>query len=107
MSHHRVLKGGGILAAAAILSFACGGGGGGGTTGGTQGTIKIGVELPLSGTEGSQGQPILKGVRYEEFQAYTHSMVLRLASGTMRYVDAWHEMSKLREQGLLPEQVLI
>jgi branched-chain amino acid transport system substrate-binding protein len=64
MSHHRALKGGGILAAAAILSFACGGGGGGGTSGGTQGTIKIGVELPLSGTEGSQGQPILKGVRY-------------------------------------------
>jgi fructose-1,6-bisphosphatase II len=50
---------------------------------------------------------LLKGVRYEEFQAYTHSMVLRLASGTMRYVDAWHEMSKLREKGLLPEQVLL
>jgi fructose-1,6-bisphosphatase II len=48
---------------------------------------------------------LLKGVRYEDFYAYTHSMVLRLASGTMRYVDAWHEMSKLREKGLLPEQV--
>ena len=49
---------------------------------------------------------LLKGVRYEAFYAYTHSMVLRLASGTMRYVDAWHEMSKLRAKGLLPEQVL-
>jgi fructose-1,6-bisphosphatase II len=49
---------------------------------------------------------LLKGVRYEDFYAYTHSMVLRLASGTMRYVDAWHEMTKLREKGLLPEQVL-
>jgi fructose-1,6-bisphosphatase II len=49
---------------------------------------------------------LLKGVRYEDFYAYTHSMVLRLASGTMRYVDAWHEMSKLRAKGLLPEQVV-
>src|SRR3981081_475432 len=49
---------------------------------------------------------LLKGVRYQDFYAYTHSMVLRLASGTMRYVDAWHEMSKLRAKGLLPEQVL-
>ena len=65
MSHHRALRGGGLIAAAAILSFACGGGGtSGGTSGGNKGTIKIGVEMPLSGTEGSQGQPILKGVRY-------------------------------------------
>jgi fructose-1,6-bisphosphatase II len=49
---------------------------------------------------------LLKGVRYEDFYAYTHSILLRLASGTMRYVDAWHEMSKLRAKGLLPEQVL-
>jgi fructose-1,6-bisphosphatase II len=49
---------------------------------------------------------LLKGVRYEDFYAYTHSMVLRLASGTMRYVDAYHEMTKLRAKGLLPEQVL-
>src|SRR6266702_3619119 len=62
MSHHRALRGGGILAASAILAFACGGGSSGG--GASNGTIKIGVEMPLSGTEGSQGQPILKGVRY-------------------------------------------
>jgi branched-chain amino acid transport system substrate-binding protein len=52
------------MVASAILAFACGGGGGGGTSGTSNGTIKIGVEMPLSGTEGSQGQPILKGVRY-------------------------------------------
>jgi fructose-1,6-bisphosphatase II len=50
---------------------------------------------------------LLKGVRYEEFYAYTHSMVLRHASGTMRLVDAYHEMSKLREWKLLPEQVVV
>jgi fructose-1,6-bisphosphatase II len=49
---------------------------------------------------------LLKGVRYEEFYAYTHSMVLRHASGTMRLVDAYHEMTKLREWKLLPEQVV-
>jgi fructose-1,6-bisphosphatase II len=47
---------------------------------------------------------LLQGVRYEEFYATTHSMVLRSASGTVRYVEAYHDMSKLREQHLLPEQ---
>src|SRR5215469_6790398 len=66
MSHYRSLRGGGAIAAAAVFAFACGGGGGGSTGGGgtSNGTITIGVEMPLSGTEGSQGQPILKGVRY-------------------------------------------
>jgi branched-chain amino acid transport system substrate-binding protein len=66
MSHHRALKGAGLVTMAALLSLACGSGGGGGgsTSGGNKGTLKIGVEMPLSGTEGSQGQPILKGVRY-------------------------------------------
>jgi fructose-1,6-bisphosphatase II len=50
---------------------------------------------------------LLDGVRYEEFYAYTHSMVLRSASGTMRFVEAFHEMSKLRMQGVLPEQVVL
>jgi len=48
---------------------------------------------------------LLKGVRYEDFYASTHSMVLRSASGTLRYVDAFHEMSKLRAKRLLPEQI--
>jgi len=50
---------------------------------------------------------LLDGVRYDEFYAYTHSMVLRSASGTMRYVQAFHEMEKLRLQGVLPEQVVL
>ena len=49
---------------------------------------------------------LLRGVRYDEFYAYTHSMVLRHASGTMRLVDAYHEMTKLREGKLLPEQAI-
>lgn len=67
MSHHRALKGGGLALMAAVLTFACGGGGGtsgNGTSGGDKGEIKIGVEMPLSGTEGSQGKPILNGVRF-------------------------------------------
>jgi branched-chain amino acid transport system substrate-binding protein len=66
MSHHRALKGGGLALMAALFAFACGGGGGtsNGSGGGSKGIIKIGVEMPLSGTEGSQGQPILKGVRF-------------------------------------------
>ncbi len=50
---------------------------------------------------------LLDGVRYEESYAFTHSMVLRSASGTMRFVEAYHEMSKLRFKGLLPEQVVL
>jgi len=50
---------------------------------------------------------LLNGVRYEEFYARTHSMVLRSASGTMRFVEAHHEMEKLRLQGVLPEQVVL
>jgi fructose-1,6-bisphosphatase II len=48
---------------------------------------------------------LLNGVRYEDFFAYTHSMVLRSASGTLRYVDAYHDISKLRAKRLMPEQV--
>ncbi len=50
---------------------------------------------------------LLQGVRYEEFYAYTHSMVLRSWSGTLRFVEAFHEMGKLRPKGMLPEQVVL
>jgi fructose-1,6-bisphosphatase II len=49
---------------------------------------------------------LLKGVRYEDVYAFTQSMVLRSASGTMRIVDAYHPIEKLRAKGLLPEQVV-
>jgi fructose-1,6-bisphosphatase II len=50
---------------------------------------------------------LLKGVRYEDVYAYTQSMVLRSASGTMRIVDAYHPIDQLRAKGLLPEQVAV
>jgi fructose-1,6-bisphosphatase II len=50
---------------------------------------------------------LLQGVRYEEHYAFTDSMVLRSASGTMRFVNAYHPMGKLRAKGLLPEQVVL
>src|SRR5262252_5511212 len=50
---------------------------------------------------------LLEGVRYEENYAFTHSMVLRTHTGTMRFVEAYHETGKLRAQGLLPEQVVL
>jgi fructose-1,6-bisphosphatase II len=49
----------------------------------------------------------LKGVRYEDVYAYTQSMVLRSTSGTMRIVDAYHPIERLRMKGLLPEQVRV
>jgi branched-chain amino acid transport system substrate-binding protein len=63
MTPFRKLKVIAIMASAAFIGFACGGGGTSGG-GGNQGEIHIGVEMPLSGTEGSQGQPILKGAQY-------------------------------------------
>jgi len=50
---------------------------------------------------------LLGGVRYDEHYAFTHSMVLRSHSGTMRFVEGYHEMGKLRAKGLLPEQVVL
>ncbi len=50
---------------------------------------------------------LLKGVRYEDVYAFTQSMVLRSASGTMRIVDAYHPIEMLRARGRLPEQVAI
>jgi branched-chain amino acid transport system substrate-binding protein len=59
-----------VAVVASLAAFACGSGSSssGGTTA-NKGAIKIGVEMPLSGTEGSQGQPILKGVRFAVQQA--------------------------------------
>ena len=48
---------------------------------------------------------LLRGVRYEGPYAYTHSMVLRSATGTMRFVDAFHESAKLRLRGALGGQL--
>jgi fructose-1,6-bisphosphatase II len=38
---------------------------------------------------------LLHGVRYQPGQAFTHSMVMRSRSGTIRYVEAEHRLEKL------------
>ena len=50
-----------VLTLAAFVAFSCGGSGGGSTN---KGTITIGVSLPLSGTEASQGIPTKNGVLF-------------------------------------------
>jgi fructose-1,6-bisphosphatase II len=50
---------------------------------------------------------LLEGVRYDEHYAFTHSMVLRSQSGTMRFVEGYHDMNNLRAKGLTPEQVVL
>src|SRR5256885_3183488 len=50
-----------VLIVAALAAFACAGGSSGG---GSKGTITIGVSLPLSGEEASQGTPTKNGVLF-------------------------------------------
>ncbi|RTI27460.1 fructose-bisphosphatase class II, partial [Thermus scotoductus] len=40
--------------------------------------------------------PFLRGVRYGERRAWTESLVIRGATGTLRKVEAWHRLEKLR-----------
>jgi branched-chain amino acid transport system substrate-binding protein len=61
-----------LVVAATLGAFACGGGGGGG--GGSsqnKGTIAIGVDLPESGSEASNGVPTLAGVKFAVDQQKT------------------------------------
>jgi branched-chain amino acid transport system substrate-binding protein len=51
-----------VLIAAAFVAFACGGSSSTGTA--SKGTITIGVSLPLSGAEASQGTPTKNGVLF-------------------------------------------
>jgi fructose-1,6-bisphosphatase II len=39
---------------------------------------------------------LLKGVRYKPGGASTHSLVMRSKSGTIRYVESHHSLTKLR-----------
>lgn len=62
MKEPKVLAG---LAVVGLALAACGGGGGGTTASGTcTGEIKIGVDLPESGNEASNGLPTLNGVKF-------------------------------------------
>jgi fructose-1,6-bisphosphatase II len=40
---------------------------------------------------------LLRGVRYSGGGAHTQSIVMRSKSGTVRMIDAYHRLSKLRE----------
>ena len=40
---------------------------------------------------------LLRGVRYRAGGAYTQSIVMRSKSGTVRVIDSWHRLEKLRE----------
>jgi branched-chain amino acid transport system substrate-binding protein len=61
-----------LLAAAGLLALACGGSTSGGNNGGgSKGTIKIGVDLPESGAESSNGIPTLNGVKFAVSQVKT------------------------------------
>ena len=56
-----------LVVAATLGAFACGGGGGGGSSTSTnKGTIAIGIDLPESGAEASNGVPTMAGVKYLE-----------------------------------------
>ena len=46
---------------------------------------------------GISGGDFLHGVRYTGRHAITHSLVLRGKTGTMRYVEAYHDISRLRK----------
>jgi branched-chain amino acid transport system substrate-binding protein len=54
-----------LVVAATLGAFACGGGGGGGSSTTTnKGTIAIGIDLPESGAEASNGVPTMAGVKF-------------------------------------------
>ncbi|HEY6057225.1 MAG TPA: branched-chain amino acid ABC transporter substrate-binding protein [Candidatus Limnocylindrales bacterium] len=64
----KVTRFGVLVATAAIAIAACSGGAspsasGGGASGGTKGTLKIGTELPMSGSETANGEPTANGVK--------------------------------------------
>jgi fructose-1,6-bisphosphatase II len=44
---------------------------------------------------------LVRGVRYRAGGAYTHSLVMRSRSGTIRTVESYHQLGKLREYSLV------
>ena len=44
---------------------------------------------------GISGGDFLRGVRYSSKYAVTHSLVLRGKTGTLRYVESYHNMDRL------------
>jgi fructose-1,6-bisphosphatase II len=81
-------------------------------TEGTRNRASLGIEDLCGGSNvffaatGITTGELLRGVRYDESYAYTQSLVMRSATHTVRFDDAWHDVAKLRSKGLLPEQVV-
>jgi fructose-1,6-bisphosphatase II len=44
---------------------------------------------------------LLRGVRYRGGGAYTQSIVMRSKSGTIRVIDSYHRLAKLRAYSLV------
>jgi fructose-1,6-bisphosphatase II len=44
---------------------------------------------------------LLRGVRYRGGGAYTQSIVMRSKSGTIRVIDSYHRLEKLRSYSLV------
>jgi fructose-1,6-bisphosphatase II len=44
---------------------------------------------------------LLRGVRYQDGGAYTHSIVMRSKSGTVRVIDSYHRLEKLAAYSLV------
>ena len=44
---------------------------------------------------------LLRGVRYRGSGAYTQSIVMRSKSGTIRVIDSYHRLEKLRHYSLI------
>ncbi|MPZ23955.1 MAG: fructose-bisphosphatase class II, partial [Dehalococcoidia bacterium] len=49
---------------------------------------------------GITGGELLQGVRYFANRIYTHSLIIRSRSGTMRWVEAHHDAGKQRQLAL-------
>ncbi|NNN13003.1 MAG: fructose-bisphosphatase class II, partial [Acidimicrobiaceae bacterium] len=45
---------------------------------------------------------LLRGVRYSSKGASTHSLVMRSRSGTVRTVNAFHQLAKLKRYSIIP-----
>ncbi len=57
--------------------------------------ILVNDEDPLFAATGLSGGTFLKGVRYEGGGAFTHSLVIRGKTGTVRYIESRHNWDKL------------
>ena len=55
----------------------------------------------IVGLEDITDGDLLKGVRYSKDKVLTQSIVMRSKSGTIRYIDSIHKLSKLQEYSVV------